>query len=146
MFRGSINKAILVGRLGADPEVRYTPGGAAVANFRIATDRNWKDKDGNWQTETMWHRIVVWNRAAELVKEHVKKGNRVYIEGRIQYREWEDQNGQRRFTTEIVANDIQLLESGGQRQQTEGEAPPMPEDTLGEPPEDIKPEKDDVPF
>ncbi|RMF58947.1 MAG: single-stranded DNA-binding protein [Calditrichaeota bacterium] len=145
MFRGSVNKVILVGRLGADPEIRYAPSGAPVANFNIATDRNWKDKDGNWQTETMWHRIVVWNRQAELVKEHVKKGNRVFIEGRIQYREWEDQNGQRRFTTEIIANDIQLLESGSRQGMVSDE--PSPEDTLGTPPEDSTPDQpDDVPF
>ena len=143
MSKGTVNKVILVGRLGSDPDIRYTPGGAAVANFNIATDRAWKDKDGNWQNETTWHRIVLWSRQAEFAKEYVKKGNRVYVEGRLQNREWEDQNGQKRHVTEVVAFDIQLLESAAQR----GESPPP----LGSPPEDSSSSEDpgapdDVPF
>jgi single-strand DNA-binding protein len=143
MSKGTVNKAILVGRLGSDPDIRYTPGGSAVANFNIATDRAWKDKDGNWQNETTWHRIVVWTRLAEFAKEYVKKGNRVYVEGRIQTREWEDQNGQKRYITEVVANDLQLLEPFGQREESSAAETPaanMP------PPEDVDNMPDDVPF
>ncbi len=148
MSKGTVNKAIIVGRLGADPEVRYAPSGAPVANFSVATNRVWKDRDGNTQESTEWHRIVAWNRLAEVVKEYVKKGHRIYVEGRIQYREWEDQNGQRRFTTEIVASDIQMLEPAPGR----GEAA-VPPDAAGTseddlvPPEGLKDtEEDNVPF
>jgi single-strand DNA-binding protein len=144
MGKGTVNKVILIGRLGSDPDIRYTPGGSAVANFNIATDRAFKDKDGNWQNETSWHRIVAWTRQAEFAKEYVKKGNRVYVEGRLQTREWEDQNGQKRYTTEVVVYDLQLLESLGQRADTMDNAsagsPEMP------PPEDIDSTPDDVPF
>lgn len=143
MARGSINKAIIIGRLGSDPEVRYTPGGAAVANFSVATDRGWKDKDSNWQNETTWHRIVVWNRTADFVKEYVKKGNRVYVEGRIQNRSWEDQNGQKHYVTEIVAFDVQLLESAPQSMDAgAADMPPSQEEI----PPDEDQTQDDVPF
>jgi single-strand DNA-binding protein len=144
MSKGTVNKVILIGRLGSDPDIRYTPGGTTVANFNIATDRAFKDKDGNWQNETTWHRVVAWTFLAERVKEYVKKGNRVYVEGRLQTREWEDQNGQKRYTTEVVANDLQLLESLGQRAETTGdESAPAPEMPA---PGDIDSTPDDVPF
>lgn len=113
MSRGSVNKAILIGRLGADPDVRYVPSGSAVANFNIATDHSYKDKDGNFQQQTEWHRIVAWSRLAENSKEYLKKGMRVYVEGRIQTREWQDQNGVKKTTTEIIATDLQILEPLG---------------------------------
>lgn len=145
MSKGTVNKAILIGRLGSDPEVRYTPGGSAVANFNIATDRAYKDKDGNWQNETTWHRIVLWTRLAEVAKEYAKKGHRVYVEGRIQNREWQDQNGQKRYTTEVVAESFQLLESASQRgESASGEAPSA---SSGMPaPDDADVPQDDVPF
>jgi single-strand DNA-binding protein len=105
-----INKAILIGNLGADPEVRYTPDGTAVANFNIATSDQWKDKDsGELKKRTEWHRIVAFARLGEICGEYLSKGKQVYIEGRIQTREWQDKDGNRRFTTEIVASQMQML-------------------------------------
>lgn len=113
MARG-VNKVILVGNLGKDPEVRYTPGGSAVANVTIATSDQWKDKQtGEQQERTEWHRVVFFNRLAEVVSEYVKKGQQIYIEGRIQTRKWQDQSGQDRWTTEIVANEMQMLGGRG---------------------------------
>ncbi len=109
MARG-VNKVILVGNLGADPEVRYTPSGSAVANVSIATTDQWKDKQtGENQEKTEWHRVVFFNRLAEIVAEYLKKGRQVYVEGRLQTRKWQDQSGQDRYTTEIVANEMQML-------------------------------------
>lgn len=105
-----INKAILVGRLGSDPEVRYTPSGVAVANFSIATSEEWKDKDtGEKKERTEWHRIVAWSKLGEICGEYLSKGRQVYVEGRIQTRSWEDRDGNKRYTTEIVASDVQFL-------------------------------------
>jgi single-strand DNA-binding protein len=105
----SVNRVFLIGNLGADPEVRYTSGGSPVANFRIATSEVWNDKDGQRQERTEWHRIVVWGRQAELCGEYLRKGRSVCIEGRIETREWEDREGQRRFTTEIKADRVTFL-------------------------------------
>jgi single-strand DNA-binding protein len=113
MARG-VNKVILVGNLGKDPEVRYTPSGSAVANVTIATSDQWKDKQtGEQQERTEWHRVVFFNRLAEVVAEYVKKGQQIYVEGRIQTRKWQDQSGQDRYTTEIVANEMQMLGGRG---------------------------------
>ena len=113
MARG-VNKAILVGHLGRDPEMRYTAGGDAVANFSVATTEGWKDKQTGENTEkTEWHRVVMFRRLAEIAGEYLKKGSQVYIEGRLQTRKWQDQNGQDRYTTEIVANEMQMLGSKG---------------------------------
>jgi single-strand DNA-binding protein len=115
MARG-VNKVILVGNLGKDPEIRYTPSGSAVANVTIATSDQWKDKQtGEQQERTEWHRVVFFNRLAEVVGEYVKKGQQIYVEGRIQTRKWQDQSGQDRWTTEIVGNEMQMLggRSGG---------------------------------
>jgi len=142
MSKGTVNKVILIGRLGQDPEVRYAPSGAAVANFSIATNRGWKNKDGENQEETTWHRIVAWSRLAEFVKEYVKKGNRIYVEGRLQNRSWEDQNGQKRYMTEVVAANIQLLESAGSR--GDFSTPPAEENLT--PPSDLDTPDEDVPF
>lgn len=107
-----INKAILIGRLGRDPEVRYSPDGRAVANFSIATSEEWKDKDsGEKRERTEWHRIVAFGRLGEICGEYLSKGRQVYIEGRIQTREWEDKEGVKRYTTEIVASQMQMLGS-----------------------------------
>ncbi len=115
MARG-INKVILVGNLGKDPEVRYMPSGGAVANLTIATSENWKDKQtGQNQERTEWHRVVMFNRLGEIAGEYLKKGSQVYIEGKLQTRKWQDNSGQDRYTTEIVANEMQMLggRSGG---------------------------------
>lgn len=107
---GSVNRAILIGNLGADPEVRYTQDGTAVANFSIATTEKWKDRDtGEAREDTQWHRIVCWSRLAELAGEYLSKGKSVYIDGRIQTRSWEDRDGIKRYTTEVVASQIVFL-------------------------------------
>jgi len=108
----SVNKVILVGRLGRDPETRYTSGGQAVANFTLATDESYKDRSGERQKRTEWHRIVLWGKLAEIAQQYLKKGMLVYIEGRIQTRQWEDKrDGQKRQTTEIVGNVMRMLTS-----------------------------------
>lgn len=113
MARG-INKVILIGNLGADPEVRYLPSGSAVANVSVATSDSWKDKNtGERQERTEWHRVAFFGRLAEIVGEYLKKGSKVYVEGRLQTRKWQGQDGQDRYTTEIVANDMQMLDSRG---------------------------------
>ena len=113
MARG-VNKAIIVGNLGQDPEVRYTASGTAVTNVSVATKDSWKDRQSGEQKErTEWHRVVFFNRLAEIAGEYLKKGSQVYIEGRIQTRKWEDKDGNERWTTEIVANEMQMLGSRG---------------------------------
>lgn len=107
----SVNKVILVGRLGRDPETRFTGGGQAVANFTLATDSTYKDRSGERQKKTEWHRIVVWSKLAEICQQYLKKGSLIYIEGRLQTREWEDKSGQKRTTTEIVASEMRMLGS-----------------------------------
>ena len=113
MARG-INKVILVGNLGADPETRYTAAGAAVTNIRVATSESWRDKQsGETQERTEWHRVVFFNRLAEIAGEYLRKGSQVYIEGSIRTRKWQDQSGQDRYTTEVVANEMQMLGGRG---------------------------------
>ena len=106
-----INKVILIGRLGADPELRYTPGGQGVANFNLATSESWS-KEGQKQERTEWHRIVAWGKLAELCSQYLAKGRQVFVEGRLQTRSWEDKEGQKRYTTEIVAQNVQFLGAG----------------------------------
>jgi single-strand DNA-binding protein len=116
MARG-VNKVILVGNLGADPETRYTAGGSAVTNVRLATTDSWKDKQsGEQQERTEWHRVVFWGRLAEICAEYLRKGSQIYVEGRIQTRKWQDKDGQDRWSTEIVGNEMQMLggRGGGQ--------------------------------
>jgi single-strand DNA-binding protein len=135
-----INKAILVGRLGADPEVRYTPDGAMVTNFRIATDEQWKDKNGEKVQKTEWHKVVAFGKLAEICGKYLVKGKLVYLEGRIQTRAWDDKEGVKRYTTEIVASNMQMLDSKGQRSADaspgepthpqSGADAPMPEDDV----------------
>jgi single-strand DNA-binding protein len=115
MARG-INKVIIIGNLGADPEVRYMPSGSAVTNIRVATTEAWKDKQsGEMQERTEWHRIVLYNRLGEIAGEYLHKGSKVYIEGSLRTNKWQDQNGNERYTTEIIANNMQMLDprSGG---------------------------------
>jgi single-strand DNA-binding protein len=129
-----INKVILIGNLGRDPEIRYTPnGGQPVANFTLATSESFTKKDGTREDRTEWHRIVVWGKTAELCSQYLAKGRQVYIEGRLQTREWEDKDGQKRRTTEVVANTVQFLGrregGGGGRDSYDGggnEPPPTP--------------------
>jgi len=115
MAKGSVNKVILIGNLGRDPEVRYTPNGLAVANLTIATTEAWKDKQsGENQERTEWHRIALYSRLAEIAGEYLRKGSKVYIEGRLQTRKWQDKNtGQDRYTTEVIADSLQMLDSKG---------------------------------
>jgi single-strand DNA-binding protein len=109
---GSVNKVLIIGNLTADPEVRYTPGGQAVANFTVATNESWKDKDGNKKEQAEFHRCVAWGRLAELCGEYLAKGRKVYVEGRLQTRSY-DKDGVTRYVTEIKAGDIQFLDGGG---------------------------------
>ena len=113
MARG-VNKVILVGNLGNDPEVRYANNGAAIANLSIATSESWKDKNtGEQQEKTEWHRVVMFNRLGEIAGEYLRKGSKIYIEGKLQTRKWQDQSGQDRYSTEIVASEMQMLDSRG---------------------------------
>jgi single-strand DNA-binding protein len=140
MAGSGVNKVILVGNLGKDPEVRYTPGGQAVANFTIATNENWTDKQGQKQERTEWHRIVVWGKAAELCGEYLSKGRQVYIEGRLQTREWNNKEGVKQYTTEVVANPAGgvVFLSGGERGASGGAGRGRPggggQDDYGAPP------------
>lgn len=118
----SVNKVTLIGNLGKDPKLKYTPSGTAVANFSIATEESYKDKSDQWQTKTEWHNVVLWSRLAEIAGEYLKKGNKVYIEGRLQTRSWE-KDGVKRYTTEIVGQELVLL--GGRSTETE-QARPQP--------------------
>jgi single-strand DNA-binding protein len=105
----SVNKVLLIGRLGQNPEIRFTPSGAAVANFSLATNESWNDKSGQKQERTEWHRVVVWGKLAQLCGEYLSKGRQAYIEGRLQTRQWQDKEGQTKYTTEVIANNIQFL-------------------------------------
>lgn len=109
-----INKAIIVGNLGQDPEVRYTQGGDAVATFSVATSERWKDKENNQQESTEWHRIVAWRKLGEICGEYLHKGSRVYVEGKIQTRKWQDNEGNDKYTTEIVAREMKMLDRRGE--------------------------------
>lgn len=109
----SLNKAMIIGRLGRDPEVRYTQSNTAVATLSVATSERYKDKQGEWKENTEWHRVVAWGRLAEICQEYLKKGSQVYIEGPIQTRQWEDKEGQTRYTTEIKALTMTMLDSKG---------------------------------
>lgn len=104
-----VNKVILIGNLGSDPEIRYTQSGDAVAALSVATSEKWKDSDGNWQENTDWHRVIAWKGLAERCSEHLKKGSKVYVEGKLEYRKWKDQQGNERITAEVKAFDIKNL-------------------------------------
>jgi single-strand DNA-binding protein len=110
---GSVNKVILVGNLGRDAELRYTPGGAAVATLNMATTEVWNDKAGQKQEKTEWHRVVLWGKSAETLSEYLTKGKQIYVEGRLQTRQWDDKDGNKRYTTEIRGDRIVLLSGGG---------------------------------
>lgn len=130
MAQRGVNKVILIGNLGQDPETKYMPNGGAVTNITIATSESWKDKQtGEQQERTEWHRIVFFNRLAEIAGEYLRKGAKVYVEGRLQTRKWQDSNGEDRYTTEIVANEMQMLDSmgGGQAQGQGGQRQAAPQ-------------------
>ena len=135
-----VNKVILIGNLGADPEVRYTPSGKAVANFRIATSEQWTSKEGEKEERTEWHRIVAWGRLGEICGEYLHKGRQVYVEGKLQTRAWEDRDGNKRYTTEIVAQAMQMLGAAGK----EGRAASTDERYPVEEPVTVP--DDDIPF
>ena len=147
MSRGGVNKVILIGNLGSDPEVKYTPSGVPVANFSLATTETWSDKSGERQERTEWHRLVLWRKLAEIAGQYLKKGGRLYVEGKLQTRSWDDQNGQKRYTTEVVVDDMQMLDSRSESAEASGgwsgdpgsttveDAPPQPAET-----------EDDLPF
>ena len=120
-----LNKVMLTGHLGADPEMRYTAQGSAVTTFRVAAGRTWKSADGTQHDDTEWFRIVAWEKLAEICNQYLTKGTRVYVEGRLQTRKWQDQNGQDRYTTEVIAQDMIILSSRGDRQivSDDGDAP-----------------------
>jgi len=135
-----VNKVILIGRLGADPEIRYTPSGAPVATFRIATSEIRTNKDGQREERTEWHRVVAWRKLAEISSEYLSKGKQVYIEGKLQTRSWEDREGRRRWTTEIVATNMQMLGSPPEQEK-------IPQDIPEEISEISEEESfDDIPF
>ncbi|MEM1089430.1 MAG: single-stranded DNA-binding protein [Pseudomonadota bacterium] len=157
MARG-INKVILVGNLGNDPDTRYTASGAAVSNLSVATSRSWRDKQSNeMREETEWHRVVLFGRLGEIAAEYLRKGSKVYLEGRLQTRKWQDKQGQDRWTTEIIADEMQMLDSrggggsapfeggGGRPQQQRSQAPAggQAQAPAGPPPDDFD---DDIPF
>jgi len=145
---GSVNKVILVGNLGRDAELRYTPGGAAVATLNLATTEVWNDKGGQRQEKTEWHRIVLWGKQAESLQEYLTKGKQIYVEGRLQTRQWDDKDGNKRYTTEIKADRITLLGGGGgggRGASMERSSAPMAHGGGDEPPmEPIT--DDDIPF
>ncbi|MDY7032287.1 MAG: single-stranded DNA-binding protein [Thermodesulfobacteriota bacterium] len=135
----SINKVILIGRLGADPEVRYTSDGTAVATFRIATNERWTNQKGEKEERTEWHRVVAWRRLGEICGEYLSKGRQVYIEGRLQTRSWEDKDGNKRWSTEIVASNMQML--GGPSDENR-----LKRDYEGGPDQGVGFEGGDIPF
>jgi len=146
----SVNKAILLGNLGADPELRYTNSGTAVANFRIATNERWNDKNGEQKERTEWHNIVAWGKLGEICGKYLKKGRTVYIEGRLQTRSWEDQSGNKRYTTEIVAQVMQMIGRGASAEPAESgwAEPPRAQDEQAVPdiPVGTSAADDDLPF
>jgi single-strand DNA-binding protein len=149
---GSVNKVILIGRLGKDPEVKYTPSGAPVAKFSLATDEVFKDRTGEQQKRTEWHNIVAWNKLAEICGEYLTKGKQIYIEGSIRSRQWEDQAGNKRTAYDIVASRMQMLGSKADSERVAAPAAPPPERTqvekppTPEPPAEPEITDEDIPF
>ena len=149
----SLNKCMIIGNLGRDPEMRYTPSGQAVTQFTVAVNRNYRDNQGEWQEDTEWFRVVAWGPLAERTAENLRKGRKVYVEGRIQTRQWEDQSGQKRYTTELIAQTVTALDS---RPRDEGADVPLPEPVAagrsprgggdGQPGTEYADDLDDLPF
>jgi single-strand DNA-binding protein len=138
----SLNKVMLIGNLGKDPEVRYTPSGQAVASFNLATSEKFKNKNGEWEERTEWHRVTLWAKLAEIAGEYLAKGKTVYIEGRLQTRKWQDNSGNERYTTEIVGEKMQMLSPKGERRGGESASGPAAGGGFEEPPF----QDDDIPF
>jgi single-strand DNA-binding protein len=138
-----LNKVMLIGNLGRDPEVRHTTSGQTVASFSLATSRKWRDRDGNRQEQTEWHNIVCWGRQAEIAGQYLTKGRQIYVEGRIQTRSWDDQqSGEKKYRTEVVCDNFQMLGSRGSGSEYGG----GPESSPAEPASDDGPDDDDIPF
>ena len=149
MASRGINKVILLGNLGADPDVRTSPNGSAIANLRLATGETWKDQQGNRQERTEWHRVVMFGRTAEIARDYLRKGSKLYLEGRLQTRKWQDKDGRDQYTTEIVAQEFQMLDSAPGSGQGYGSAPAlgMPRTEPPAPPAAAVPDFDDeIPF
>jgi single-strand DNA-binding protein len=139
----SLNKVMLIGNLGKDPEVRYTPAGVAVASFNLATSERFKNKSGEWEERTEWHRVTLWSKLAEIAGEYLAKGKTVYIEGRLQTRKWQDNSGNERYTTEIVGEKMQMLSPKGEtRRGGDTTSEPVSGGGFEEPPF----QDDDIPF
>jgi len=131
---GGVNKVILIGNLGADPDMRYTPSGQGVCELRIATSESWNDKNGQRQERTEWHRVVVWGKRAEVCSKYLSKGRQVYIEGRIQTRSYDDKEGQKRYITEVIAQEVVFIGGGGkggEGRRDDGPPPPNDADFAG---------------
>ena len=155
---GAVNKAIIIGNLGADPEVRFTPTQTAVCNLRVATNEQWTDKNGQRQERTEWHRIVVWGKLAENCGKYLQKGRQCYVEGRLQTREWTDKEGKKNYTTEIVATNVVFLGSKGEGASAGANgngrrSSPSPQEEYGAPPPELEQphaagpaNEDDIPF
>ena len=139
-----VNKVIVLGHLGRDPEMRYTPDGKAIANFSLATSESFKDKDGNKKENTEWHRVVLFGRIAEIAGEYLRKGSMAYVEGRMQTRKWTDKEGQERYTTEIIGDRLQLI--GGKKEEGGSEHAPAPASRGGNTPPPVEDFDDDIPF
>ncbi len=148
----SLNKAMIIGNLGRDPEMRYTPNGQAVTQFTVAVNRNYKDQSGEWKEETEWFRVVAWGPLAERTAEYLRKGRKVYVEGRLQTRSWEGQDGQKRYTTELIANTVTPLDprprdEGGEPAAVRPGRPAAAGEHAGPPTEDFgSSDLDDLPF
>jgi len=146
MSRGSVNKVILLGRLGKDPEMRYSPSGTAIANFSLATNHRQKSQEGEWVDKTEWHNILVFGKQAEIAGEYLKKGKQVFIEGRLQTSSWEDQQGQKKYKTEVVVNDFQMIGGRGDDEYSQAPAPSKPAAAEKQAPPPAAEEEDDLPF
>jgi single-strand DNA-binding protein len=156
MASRSVNKVILIGNLGGDPELRHTPGNVPVVNFTVATNESWVNKDGAREERTEWHRVVAWRKLAEICSEYLHKGTQVYIEGRLQTRSWEDQSGQKKYMTEIVADEMVILggrgagEGSSASKAFRGDSGPEPAGNAGDQFDDFQPPpantEDDLPF
>ncbi len=149
MARG-LNKVMLIGNLGADPEIKYSASGTPIASFNIATSDNRKNKDGEWEDRTEWHKVVMFGRQAEVCKDYLKKGSKIFVEGRLQTRSWDDQSGQKKYLTEVVGNNMVMLDPRGQVSSTDESEHDTPdshsEDIPESPPDDLPKADDDLPF
>lgn len=143
---GSINKVILVGNLGRDAELKYTPGGAAVSTLNMATTDVWNDKSGQRQEKTEWHRVVLWGKTAESLAEYLTKGKQIYVEGRLQTRNWDDKDGNKRYTTEIRGDRVVLLGGGGSQERRETTPAPADRTSAASAPQAEPEFDDDIPF